>query len=185
MRDKEVIQKEKELTEERRQERLRKKEESLLLFEQGLKQCSKCKEIKPLCDFNKGRTLGGKARQCRVCCKIDYHTSYVKVCRQRYIENPQKYKESAKKWKSSNIPNTIQSRTKHANSHCSPSWLTKEDHDFMTIYSLIAREFTNEIGKRFHVDHIVPKNGRNICGLHVPWNLRIIDGLENSLKIIL
>jgi hypothetical protein len=32
------------------------------------------------------------------------------------------------------------------------------------------------------VDHIVPLNHALVCGLNVPWNLRIIDRLENAQR---
>ena len=63
-----------------------------------------------------------------------------------------------------------------------PSWLTKEDlEEIKDIYRMANRRSEVE-GILYHVDHIIPLQGKNISGLHVPSNLQILRATENLRK---
>lgn len=63
-----------------------------------------------------------------------------------------------------------------------PSWLTKEDFVQIRELYICAQMFKLYTGQEYHVDHIVPLQGENVCGLHVPWNLQVILAKENLSK---
>jgi len=45
-----------------------------------------------------------------------------------------------------------------------------------------AKRLSKSTGEQHVVDHIVPLDGKLVCGLHVSWNLRVIPWLENARK---
>jgi hypothetical protein len=63
-----------------------------------------------------------------------------------------------------------------------PDWLTKEQKSKIVNIYKVCKKVSSTTGKLHHVDHIVPLQGENICGLHVPWNLAIIPAKANLEK---
>jgi len=63
-----------------------------------------------------------------------------------------------------------------------PSWLTREQKKQINDLYLTARKLTAATGEKYVVDHIVPLRSDVVCGLHVPWNLRVITHEENCRK---
>ncbi len=63
-----------------------------------------------------------------------------------------------------------------------PTWLTTDDHWLMEQAYELAQIRTRMFGFPWHVDHVLPLRGNTVSGLHVPSNLRVIPGAENSRK---
>lgn len=63
-----------------------------------------------------------------------------------------------------------------------PKWLTEQDLKQIEELYEIAQAFKLYTGQEYHVDHIIPLQGENVCGLHVPWNLQILEASENIRK---
>lgn len=60
-----------------------------------------------------------------------------------------------------------------------PAWSSKAAIDAL---KREARRMTARTRKPHVVDHIVPLQGKNVCGLHVPENMRVIQRRENFSK---
>lgn len=71
---------------------------------------------------------------------------------------------------------------KRRHREATPRWLTKEERLQMRDLYVQARKMTELTRERYVVDHIVPLRGEEVCGLHVPWNLRVITQDENLKK---
>ena len=63
-----------------------------------------------------------------------------------------------------------------------PKWLSIDDYIEIQRFYNKAYKLTKETGIVHHVDHIVPLRGKNVSGLHVPWNLQVITATENIKK---
>lgn len=66
--------------------------------------------------------------------------------------------------------------------NATPSWLSTEQKlEILKIYEKASIQ-TATTGIKYEVDHIIPLQGVEVCGLHVPWNLQILTKSENCSK---
>jgi hypothetical protein len=93
-------------------------------------------------------------------------------------------REYQKTWREKNVvwvrADTKARRRKHRDA--TPPWISRQQKaDIRQLYQ-IAITMTKTTGEQYVVDHIVPLRGEDVCGLHVPWNLRVITQEENLKK---
>lgn len=85
--------------------------------------------------------------------------------------NPEKHKALAKR-----------KRYEASKLHRTPPWLTPEQHKSIELFYTTAKWLESFIGEPIHVDHIIPLQGKNVSGLHAPWNLQLLPASENMAK---
>lgn len=168
------------------------------------KKCTKCKEVKKLEDFNnKSASKDGKQIYCRECENYLSREQYKKHKERKDKQNRAWYeanKEKRKITQAELAKNNKEKRAihyeKYRKSHMSkdnaksmkryimkkqstPLWANeffiKEIYDLARLRSKIT-------GIKWQVDHIIPLRGKNVSGLHVETNLRVIPRHENLRK---
>lgn len=109
--------------------------------------------------------------------------------RERYLrvwnkKNKDKINAKAKRWRERNKHKVaaFAAVRRAAIGQATPAWLTKEDKSL--IYDLYkeSERLSKETGIKHSVDHIVPLRGKEVSGLHVPWNLQIMILIDNVKK---
>ena len=60
--------------------------------------------------------------------------------------------------------------------------LTEDQIQQMRDMYWLAKDLNAVSGEIYEVDHIIPLRGKDICGLHVPWNLQILPRDLNRSK---
>ena len=169
--------------------------------------CSKCSVDKPIECFSKeARAKDGLKSLCKACdaakgkayrdANPEKEAARTKAYRDAnpekiaakdkayYEANSEKIAAYGKAWREANKEKIA---TKDAKRHAAklkrtPPWLTEEHYDQITSIYAERERITQATGIEHHVDHILPLQGKNVCGLHVPWNLRVITATDNLRK---
>jgi hypothetical protein len=120
--------------------------------------------------------------------------------RKKYLENnAERHKENVKRWSLENKEQRLQigrnwsaknpskirekaARRRSCKLNATPSWLSRIHVSKISEFYELASSLTASTGEEWHVDHIVPLRGANVCGLHVPWNLQVITKHDNLRK---
>ena len=99
----------------------------------------------------------------------------------RPLEERRNHREKYKK-QNPELYKAFTSVRKRRHKKATPPWISTEQKALMRGLYLQAMELTKITGERYVVDHIVPLINPEVCGLHVPWNLRVITQEENLKK---
>lgn len=113
--------------------------------------------------------------------------------------NPEKTRSISKAWRTNNKEAAKQSmanwqkknksvmlfhlsKRRTSKLNACPKWLSAIDKaQIQECYDISQAKFMQN-GIIHNVDHIIPLQGENVCGLHVPWNLQVIPASHNFSK---
>ena len=101
-----------------------------------------------------------------------------------YQANEEDRKAKQRLWSKTNrgTANALAKRYKLKKINATPAWLSESQLLHIKCKYQLAAMLNIHGVEAWHVDHIVPIRGKDVCGLHVPWNLRVIPAKENMAK---
>ena len=123
----------------------------------------------------------------RCCLKCDIHhkrstkSEYKKAHYLRHRESILKQKRQYRQANKGAINARAAARKKVVKQR-TPAWLTDFDKLKIKCMYSIAAMLTRENKEPWHVDHIIPLQGKLVNGLHTPYNLQVMRGSDNISK---
>lgn len=133
---------------------------------------------------NKKRSEKPKSEASKAAGRRYYEKNKEAVKARANARPPEERRKHRNKHKQENpeIYKALTSARKRRHRNATPKWLPTEEKLAIRNLYLQAMELTRLTGERYVVDHIVPLISDEVCGLHVPWNLRVITQEENLKK---
>jgi len=104
--------------------------------------------------------------------------------KKRYEEKKDEIKAYVAEYKKLNPAkaNANKAKRKAAKTQRTPNWLTDIDFERIETQYRLAGILTKLHNEPWHVDHVIPLQGKFVSGLHVPSNLQVLRGSENCSK---
>lgn len=145
--------------------------------------CVECRK-KEWESSNKKRKEKPKTEAAKAAARRYYERNREAVIARAAARPAEEKRRLRKEWHERNpdLRNAQTSLRKRRHREATPPWITLEQKKQMRGLYLEAQGFTKITGERYVVDHIVPLLSEEVCGLHVPWNLRVITQEENLKK---
>jgi hypothetical protein len=145
-----------------------------LVAENVTQNCYICKAAKNLSDFAKHPTgRFGVGTTCKKCRNV-YRKEY-------YQKNKDKERLNSFEWSKNNLDKKRAYRAKRRSAILCATPVWAKDSEIKKIYAE-ANFLSKVTGIKYEVDHVIPLQGKNVCGLHVQNNLRVIKMIDNRKK---
>jgi hypothetical protein len=141
-----------------------------------MKKCPACGATKPYSEFGR-HTRDGYRSRCKACLKAQRREKP----RSKGKNSSEQIRRSVSRW-GKKYPEKV--RAKRALRRLAEQAACPICADRKAIASVyqMAVHLSDETGVPHEVDHIIPIRGKNVCGLHVHWNLRAIPACANHAK---
>lgn len=148
--------------------------------------CARCKETKFSTEFSpRNDRPGGFHYSCKNCLRDAARVVRVKQGGAAKDEKQRQMAVNRSRLWRKNKPahrNALKAAYKSSLKGATPIWLTPEQKKEIIYLYEYAQECRVLTGDEYQVDHIIPIRGKNVCGLHVPWNLQVLPSDLNRRK---